>query len=529
MVTTLSRRMRSMDTYDELPYQSTPFTETHPENLALLGFLHGVPTPEPKKCRVLELGCAAGGNLIPLAWYLPDSRFLGIEVSKTQARRGQDLIRQLGIVNAEIRQGDILQLDAGLGQFDFIIAHGVFSWVPPVVQEKIFSICSENLAPNGIAYISYNTLPGWRMRGMIRDMLLHHTRNRASPPDKVGAARNLLASLITALEGFDAYSAKYVRYEAECLLTAHPSYLFHEYLESNNQPLLFSEFAARARSYGMQYLCDLDLQSMFPSVLGDRVAAFVAGINDVIEREQYLDFVRNRNFRQTLLCRDVHEVDRDLRLEKLDALAFFANLSAPRKLDLRRIKEVPFRAPDGTRYPICHPLVKAALQYLFSVYPDAVSFRTLFARAQTMVVSDGDSRYANDLYDLRGELFSLYAHQAIGLAMVPQRIARAVPERPCASLLARGQAAAGLGHLATMRHETLEIDAFASRLVGYLDGSRTKGELVAQLTADIVSGELDVDSSADRSEEKRSARVAETCERLLSVFARHGLLTEPSE
>ena len=129
-----------MDTYDELPYESTPFAWTHPENLAVLGFLYGMRTPDPKKCRVLELGCAGGGNLIPMAWYLPESCFLGIEVSATQVRDARNLIQHLGIDNVEIRQDDILQLEEDLGEFDFIIAHGVFSWVPTRVQEKILSI-----------------------------------------------------------------------------------------------------------------------------------------------------------------------------------------------------------------------------------------------------------------------------------------------------------------------------------------------------------------------------------------------------
>lgn len=517
-----------MDTYDTLPYQSTPVTQTHPENLAVLAFLHGMSPPDPSGCRLLELGCAAGGNLIPMAWYLPHGHFVGIEASTTQAGDGQALIARLGITNAEIRQQDILQLEAPLGEFDFILAHGVFSWVPHAVQEKILSLCGENLAPNGIACISYNTLPGWRMRGMLRDMLLHHTRELESPTDKVEAAREFLASLKPALQGFDAYSAKYVAYEAEHLLTAHPSYLFHEYLESINQPLLFSEFTSRARSHGLQYLCDLDLQSMFPSVLGDQVVAFVEGIGDVIEREQRLDFVRSRNFRQTLLCRAAQEVDRTLHLEKLDALAFFANLSPPKKLDFRRFKEAPFSAPNGTRYPVRHPLTRAALLYLLRIYPEAVTFDALFAHAQNRVVSNGDPRYANDLYPLRGELLSLYAHQALGLAMGARPIARTVAERPRASELARSQAEAGLGHLATVRHETLRMDAFTGRLVSYLDGTRTKDELVAQLTSDIIGGRLDVDGATDQSEEKLKSRITGTCERLLSVLARHGLLTQPA-
>ncbi len=165
------------DSYDELPYESTPFTETHPENLAVLGRLFGLQTPEPAHCRLLELGCASGGNLIPLAWRLPQAHFLGLELSRRQVEDGQALARSLALENIEIRHQDILSAGTELGEFDYIIAHGIFSWVPEKVRDKILPICSRHLSPSGLAYINYNTLPGWRMRGMVRDMLRFHTRH----------------------------------------------------------------------------------------------------------------------------------------------------------------------------------------------------------------------------------------------------------------------------------------------------------------------------------------------------------------
>ena len=65
--------------YDDIPYESHPFAQSHPNRLFTIGTLFGMrPTPV-QKCRVLELGCAAGGNLIPMADYLPESQFVGVD------------------------------------------------------------------------------------------------------------------------------------------------------------------------------------------------------------------------------------------------------------------------------------------------------------------------------------------------------------------------------------------------------------------------------------------------------------------
>ncbi|MES9961726.1 MAG: class I SAM-dependent methyltransferase, partial [Sedimenticola sp.] len=163
--------MSIADSYDAIPYESTPIPDTHPGHLACLARLYGIDSAPPSNCKVLEFGCASGGNLIPMAARLPDSYFLGIELSPEQAREGAARIAELGLTNCEIRQADILDLqDDGL-RFDYIITHGVYSWSPPEVRKRIMELSSQLLSPRGVAYISYNSYPGWRMRGMLRDIL----------------------------------------------------------------------------------------------------------------------------------------------------------------------------------------------------------------------------------------------------------------------------------------------------------------------------------------------------------------------
>src|SRR6267142_1438469 len=156
--------------YDEVPYDSKAFSETHPDRLATVATLFGMQPADVEHCRVLELGCADGSNLIPMAVGLPESAFAGIDLSPRQVGDGQATIATLGLKNVTLRVGSILDVGADEGIFDYIVCHGVYSWVPPEVQNRILTICNRNLAPNGVAYVSYNTYPGWHVRGMVRDL-----------------------------------------------------------------------------------------------------------------------------------------------------------------------------------------------------------------------------------------------------------------------------------------------------------------------------------------------------------------------
>ncbi len=181
--------MSKPTSYDVVPYFSAPFQATHPDRLATVATLFGLKPAPAERSRVLELGCAGGGNLIPMAVALPGSQFLGIDQSSRQVDQGQEIIAGLGLKNIALRVASLLDIDESYGTFDYIICHGVYSWVRENVQDKILEICATRLAPTGVAYVSYNTLPGWHMQGMIRDMMCYHISQAGerSPETQVAA------------------------------------------------------------------------------------------------------------------------------------------------------------------------------------------------------------------------------------------------------------------------------------------------------------------------------------------------------
>jgi len=516
-----------MDPYDTFHYESIAFPDTHPANLAVLGRLFGLDTAEPHACRVLELGCASGGNLIPMAWHLPRTRFLGIDLSRGQVEQGQALISLLGLANIELRQGDILDLGEELGEFDFVIAHGVYSWVPPSVREHLLALISRLLPPTGLFYVSYNTLPGWRMRGMLRDILTYACRDIATPTEKLEAAHAALQRIESAVGGLDALSARYLREEIKNLRDAHPSYLFFEYLAEHNRAFLFSEFAADIERHGLRYLCDTDLRTLFPTTYGEGVDCTLEDIEDGIELEQWLDFVTNRNFRQSVLCRADAELDDAIDLDRFATLSFSADLRIPEEPDLRQTHPADFLTPKGDLLKVSHPLTKSLLIELVTRFPDCLPLDELIPAAVHQVAAAGGGSLVPQVNECLAELFSLFAHRAVSARLRPLRLDTRPGDRPRASRLAAAQAKSGAERIATIHHGNLDLDSFATRLLAYLDGDHTREEAAWRLMADLQAGALLPPDGVQPSQwlqERLRERTFAAVDNLLGLFARYGIL-----
>lgn len=474
-----------MDPYDSLFYDSICLPETHPETLAVLGRLMGLATAEPSGCRVLELGCATGGNLIPIADGLPGAQFLGIDRSGPQVDAGNRLIARLGLSNVRLRQADILDLDPDcdpdLVQFDYIIAHGVYSWVPPAVQRRLLWLGRRLLAPGAIFYLSYNVLPGWRLRGTLRDVLLDACRDLEEPQARLSAAQDALRRLDVGLKDLPGAAALLLREEIRRLAGAPLSYLYFEYLAQHHEPVLFRDLMQSCESVGLRYLCDTRLHTQFPASLGDSVEEALADLEDGLEVEQWLDFLGNRGFRQSLLIRDDAQAEEVLSLDRFADLSLVVDLQPPSKIGLRDSRPVAFRRPGGEVVEVRHPLTKAVLSVLGQAYPEALPLAAVLPRAQGVRAPRGGGPGADDFDSLLAELFGLFARGAIQARLHPRFQARGLSERPRARCLVRALVADGHTQVPTQDHGNLDLDPLALRLIGLLDGTRSLAELTAAL------------------------------------------------
>jgi SAM-dependent methyltransferase len=116
---------------------------------------------------------------------------VGIDLSQVHIDQGNRRVRALGLDNIELMHSDIAQLDlAAMGQFDFIICHGVYSWVPDEVQETTLAACGQLLSPAGVAYVGYNRYSGWKAKEIVRDAMLLSVGDSTTIDEKVHRAQH---------------------------------------------------------------------------------------------------------------------------------------------------------------------------------------------------------------------------------------------------------------------------------------------------------------------------------------------------
>lgn len=482
----------TLATYDELPYESHPFAETHPDNLAVVAILFGL-TPAPvERCRVLELGCAGGGNLFPMAEALPDSTFVGIDLSRRQIIDGQQIVAALGLKNLDLRHASIMDVDAAYGRFDYILCHGVFSWVPEPVQDKILSICRENLAPHGIAHISYNIYPGWHVRGILRDLLGYHDRPAEAPRERVRRTRALLDTLARCVPHLDGAYGRLLREELDLLRRQADSYLLHEHLEEVNRPLAFHQFVEWATARGLRYLGEAQLFGMATSNLGPAIEQKLRELSsDVIHLEQYMDYLRNRPFRETLLCQREVEPDWTLRPERIYRLHVASPLRpVAREPDARSLEAEAFATPAGLTVNTWDPQLKAALLELHAQWPRPIAFDLLLKRASTRLGRGTDETAdAGEARALAAHLLRCFTANLVELHCCPPSFVRKVSGRPLVSAWARMQAERG-EMVTNRRHELVPLDPLSRQVIRLLDGTRDRTMLLGTL-ADASVEQLD--------------------------------------
>ncbi len=478
--------MSESTSYDELPYDDKPVATTHPDNLAALATLHNLKPPPPERCRVLELGCAAGHNLMAMAVSLPGAHLTGIDLSPRQIADGTAHVAALGLANVELKTLSILDVDDSLGPFDYIVAHGIYSWVPPVVQDKLLSICARNLAPNGIAYISYNTYPGWHQRGMVREMMGYHVRHFTEPRQRVGQARAFLNFLIEGCPGAqDATTYRRILADEERVLRdSADSYLFHEHLEEVNQPLYFHEFMERAAAKGLRFLTEAQPHCAPNALPAQTRAALDELADDPLRQQQYLDFLFNSTFRRTLLCRADSAGERPFVPEKMTALRFTTRVWPPNPdVDVTGTEVVEFSS-GMVRASTNQPLVKAALVELCRAMPHALPFDALRECVWRRLKDGCAQPIGPDALPqaLAQVLTSCYASNLIRPHVTEPPFVIAISERPVASPFARWQAAQGYSVVTTLWHAAIRLDDRDRVLLTHLDGSRDRAALASLAT-----------------------------------------------
>ena len=415
---------------------------------------------------MLEIGCGDGGNLLGMALTLPEASFVGFDLSGRAIDLARTRADELGLANARFEEIGIEDFDAPEGSFDYVVAHGVYSWVPDPVREQLLALAAHVLPANGVAFVSYNALPGYRLRESLRELLALEVDGIEDPQQRIAAARRLLARLSGENEPATAIGA-----EAAALAARSDALLFHDALADVNDAFLFSEFAARAARHDLQYLAEADLRDLRSDTWPPDVRDALPRVDDVLRREQFLDYLKLRRFRQTLLCRAETQPASQPIASRIAPLSV-ASYARPLVADDERPGLVTFEVAGGAKLATEDERVVAALVRLAHAWPAPISVAELLD-------DEPDA-------DRRATLCDALVHGAIRGIVWPHALPPALGlhagERPCASPLARLQARDG-EPVTTLRHNSIRIhDELDQRVLALLDGSRDRAALHARLT-----------------------------------------------
>ena len=461
------------DPYAEIPYTDHAYAESHPDRLAVVARLSGWAAPALERARILEIGCGVGGNVLAMAASLPSATLVGIDPSKRQIDDARRTASGAGLSNVTFHAAPAEEVELAPGSFDYVVLHGVYSWVSIDTRRALLRAIARWVAPDGVAYVSFNTLPGWYDRLAAKEWLrftasasglglsleetrasLAWLRDRASPE---------LATYRRQIEGVIARLAETDR-----------AYLVHEYLSPEHHPELVSTFLAETEGAGLRYLGDAIAASTSLELLDDDVCARVRSL-DVTRTQQVVDFVKHTSFRRALLVRadtcDARgwrwpsSLEPDARVSEsaMDTLHVASRLRAS--------PDVPdqFDGNDGSVH-VYDKAASCALLELARVAPRAVPFDDLCGRvAAAMGAPTADVRHV-----VRKELYDLWlATGGIDLHAYEPRIVTTASERPESSALARWHAVHG-GTLTNLWHQEVVLAEDVVRFVlGLADGTRT--------------------------------------------------------
>jgi len=436
--------------YDRVAYPSAIVRAAAPDRLAILARLHGLTPPPADTARVLEIGGGDGANALSLAAAHPASRIMSFDLAASAVAKGEAFVTAAGLSNCEIVTLDILDAHRHIapGSFDYIIAHGIYAWVPEPVRAATLALIGHALSADGVAFISYNALPGGHIRQIMREMLLDALTGVTGENERIAAAQVFLRNYGEPRDGDEA-PVTLMRLQAKAMLDRPPEVLFHDELGGVFAPQAFSAVVAAAHNVGLRFLTDAGSKRTTDGF-------FEPGLSEAegIARQQANDYAEVAFFRQTLFVRAEATPLRQPQLDVLDDLYATGNFIA---LPDGALKS------DESEFTLRDPALTDHLLRIAAAAPRYVPLASL------------------DLSrDQKEAMLNLFDLNLLQLHTGPGSFALTAGSHPVASPLVRAQLSQKQTRVVTLDHAVISIDdPAAAVLIQHLDGTRDRATLEA--------------------------------------------------
>lgn len=454
----------SPTSYDQVHYPSAVYRTTTPEHLAAIARLHGLDAADPRSARVLEIAGGDGLNVLAMAAAYPGAQFVSFDLAASAVAHGQSLMAAAGLANVRIETADILDAAVSMeGPFDYVIAHGLYAWVPPHVQRATLQLIDRVLAPNGIVFISYNALPGGHIRLALRDMLLFELDGVDDPEARMDRATAVLTEFGRPRDD-DSASQAALRRAARLTLNKNRHTLFHDELGPVYDPKSLQTIAAEAAAHHLAYLTEAQAGGLFHGFPGEAVDD-----RETVRRAQRRDNDEVSFFHQSLFVRPGRHPLR------VPDPAWLGTLMAGVPDSLRRTGESTFTSSAGD-FELGDQVLADFLEKLIQIAPLRLPLAELAASP-----------------DHATAIFHLIDRGIIEPHSLPFPGALQPGERPMVSSLVRALIAHGVPYLVTLDHRVVQLSEEAPRrLMALMDGTRTADEIAAEAARIGIPPELDV-------------------------------------
>jgi SAM-dependent methyltransferase len=449
--------------YDAVQYPSGVYGPSDPSRLAAIARLHGLAAPDPGTARVLEIAGGDGINLAAMASGTPQARYYSFDLAPRAVERGRALAA--GIDNCEIAVGDLLECADSLpGPYDYVIAHGLYAWVPAPVRQAALRLIGRVLAPDGIALISYNAMPGGYLRQAVRAMLLQHVGDERDPARITAMCMEKLTDFVVPRSS-DSPALAGLRHVAKPMLNKRDGLLFHDELSETYAPHALSEVVAAAQAHGLAFLNDA-----IPTMICDGLPGRDVAEADVVALAQADDYEVLVFFHQTLFVRPGRKPARGVVAEHFRGL--FATTS------LRPAGPGRFMAGDEP-LEVEDERLAEVLTAMATAAPWRVALDT---------IADSPERCEMMVELVRRDLVTLYCTQLAAAAT-----ASAVPR---ASPLALAQLRQGFVTLHSLDLRTVAFAEPGPRyFLSLLDGTRDRADLARDWAASPYGDDIAVDDA----------------------------------
>ena len=271
----------------------------------------------------MELGSGQGLTSLVLAAAHPRARFFANDFNPAHIQRSRRLAAAAGLENVTFLETSFADLgDAGLPQMDFIVLHGIYSWVSPENQQAIVRFAGRHLKPGGMLYASYNVTPGWAPVEPLQRLVRMYAARLPGTSDQ------RMAGAVRFVEGLADAGAAFLK--ASPMLPAtlermkgKSSYTAHEYLNGHWELLTHAELAAQLGEAKLRFAASADATDLVERfVLAEPAARFLAGFDGDPLRETVKDYLRNNNFRRDIFVRGGVAMKAGAQARRLGTLSF---------------------------------------------------------------------------------------------------------------------------------------------------------------------------------------------------------------